>query len=165
MAEPVTAIRVARPDEIEAVARLNWSVWHETQAPLQPPAVAAHRELSYFLRRTLALPQPPVVAITDVSLRGFGAWTGSLLGQLFVAADARGSGVGAELLAACERAIAGSGHRRATLLVIKGNERAQAFYERHGWIVLAASVIDAATSDGSVPVEVIEMSKVLSTLG
>jgi GNAT superfamily N-acetyltransferase len=44
-----------------------------------------------------------------------------------------GSGLGRELLAAGEGALAGAGHRRALLWVLDGNIRARAFYERQGW--------------------------------
>jgi GNAT superfamily N-acetyltransferase len=44
-----------------------------------------------------------------------------------------GSGLGRELLAAGEGALADAGHRRALLWVLDGNTRARAFYERQGW--------------------------------
>lgn len=43
------------------------------------------------------------------------------------------SGVGHALLDAAERRIADVGHERAYLWVLDGNERADAFYARHGW--------------------------------
>ena len=147
-ARPPIDIRSARGDEIETVGRLYWSVWHETHAPLQPAAVAAYRDAGFFLARMRALPQPPLVAIGDGVIIGFGGWSGRILGQLFVAGEERGNGVGARLLAACEQAIADSGHGRASLFVVKGNDFARAFYIRHGWQDVSARVSDAATHDG-----------------
>ena len=153
------SIRFARSDEMDAVARLYWSVCHETQAPLQPATVAAFRDERFFTRRVTDLPQAPLVAIAGGRIVGFGGWTGRQLGQLFVAAEGRASGIGATLLAASERAMAESGQRQANLLVLRGNDRARRFYERHGWTVVSATVSDAATFDGPVPVEALEMTK------
>jgi GNAT superfamily N-acetyltransferase len=44
-----------------------------------------------------------------------------------------GKGVGRDLLAAGEEALAAAGHWRALLWVLDGNTRARAFYERQGW--------------------------------
>jgi GNAT superfamily N-acetyltransferase len=44
-----------------------------------------------------------------------------------------GSGLGRELLAAGEGALAEAGHQRALLWVLDGNTRARSFYERQGW--------------------------------
>ena len=45
----------------------------------------------------------------------------------------RGSGVAALLLTEAERQIAAAGHDVAFLVVVRGNDRAQAFYARQGW--------------------------------
>ena len=43
------------------------------------------------------------------------------------------SGVGAALLISAERRMTEAGHTRAHLWVLDGNDRADAFYARHGW--------------------------------
>ena len=161
-ARPPIDIRTARADEIETVGRLYWPVWHESHAPLQPAAVAAYRDIGFFLARMRALPQPPLVAIGDGVIVGFGGWSGRILGQLFVAGEARGSGVGARLLVECEQAIAAAGHAEASLFVVRGNERAQAFYRIHGWKDVSVRVSDAATHGGPIALKSFEMAKDLS---
>ena len=44
------------------------------------------------------------------------------------------TGAGHALLEAAEQRISDSGYRRAYLWVLDGNERADAFYARHGWV-------------------------------
>ena len=43
------------------------------------------------------------------------------------------TGVGHALMTAAEESLRSSGFRTASLWVLDGNERAAAFYERHGW--------------------------------
>jgi GNAT superfamily N-acetyltransferase len=72
--------------------------------------------------------------------------------QVYVAADHRGTGVAALLLAEAERIIAANGHRRAWLAVVAGNERARRFYQRSGWTDEGLFEYAAATADGTIPV-------------
>src|SRR5262245_61887435 len=51
-----STLRLATTDESPAVARLYWSVWQATQAPLQPAGVAAMRDEAYFLDRVRGFP-------------------------------------------------------------------------------------------------------------
>ena len=46
----------------------------------------------------------------------------------------RGTGVATALLTEAERQIAAGGHDVAWLAVVRGNDRAQAFYARQGWV-------------------------------
>ncbi|MBN9153421.1 MAG: GNAT family N-acetyltransferase [Microbacterium sp.] len=43
------------------------------------------------------------------------------------------TGVGHALVIAAEHALTAAGYRKASLWVLDGNDRAAAFYERHGW--------------------------------
>ena len=58
--------------------------------------------------------------------------TGELWG-IYALPDAWSSGVGHALITAVERELADAGHATAYLWVLDGNDRASAFYERHGW--------------------------------
>ena len=96
--------------------------------------------------------------------QGFRRLDGESAWPPFVAADARGSGVGAELpRAACERAIGRSracpGHSAGH----QGKRAKQAFLRAFCWVVSAAPVSTLPPVTGAVPVEVIEMSKALAT--
>ncbi|MGE3771822.1 MAG: GNAT family N-acetyltransferase [Gammaproteobacteria bacterium] len=58
----------------------------------------------------------------------------ALLEDMVVAPDVRGRGVGGELLEAAVRYARDRGCRRITLLTDADNDRAQAFYRRHGFV-------------------------------
>ena len=53
--------------------------------------------------------------------------------ELYLRADARARGGGAELLVAAEQALAAEGCPRLQLQLGASNERARAFYQRHGY--------------------------------
>src|SRR5262245_16399103 len=53
--------------------------------------------------------------------------------QVYVHPAFRGTGVAGLLLTEAERQIADAGHDVAWLAVVRGNDRAQAFYARQGW--------------------------------
>jgi ribosomal protein S18 acetylase RimI-like enzyme len=54
--------------------------------------------------------------------------------QVYVDRAYRGTTVATLLLTEAERQIAAGGHDIAFLVVVRGNERAQAFYSRQGWV-------------------------------
>ena len=54
--------------------------------------------------------------------------------QVYVDRAFRGTGVANLLLTEAERQIAAAGHAVAFLVVVRGNDRAQAFYARQGWV-------------------------------
>jgi GNAT superfamily N-acetyltransferase len=128
-----TSPRRAIPPDLSAVARLYHAVWHETHAPLMPAEEAARRTVAFFTERMSALLPSTMLVETDGSLAGFASWSGDLLGQIYVAAPYRGSGLAAMLLTAAENAMASEGTDEAELHCIRGNERARCFYERMGW--------------------------------
>jgi GNAT superfamily N-acetyltransferase len=49
-------------------------------------------------------------------------------------AEAWGTGLGRELMAAACRGLAAAGYEQATLWVLAGNARARRFYDRAGWV-------------------------------
>jgi GNAT superfamily N-acetyltransferase len=126
-------IRSAGADEVSKVARFYHDVWHATQAPLQDRAVAGLRDLAWFTRRLKAASAPPLIALLDGRLVGFAAWTGDLLGQLFVAAPDQGQGIGRGLLLGAEIRMHEEGTKLAHLHCLVGNSRARRFYEKNGW--------------------------------
>jgi ribosomal protein S18 acetylase RimI-like enzyme len=66
-----------------------------------------------------------------VLVAAYGLAASPYLASIGVAPDARGRGVGSELLRFIERHFAGRGH--LFLLVSSFNDRARALYERHGY--------------------------------
>jgi putative acetyltransferase len=74
------------------------------------------------------------VAEIDGAIAGFVMVSGGEAEQVYVDRAFRGSGVAAQLLTEAERQIAAAGHDEAWLVVVRGNDRAQAFYAKQGWV-------------------------------
>jgi GNAT superfamily N-acetyltransferase len=146
-----TVIRPATEAERLAIAELYWTVWRETQAPLQPAEVSALRDRHFFVARVLNFPTPPLAAFVADELAGFAACQGAYLGQLYLGPRARGLGLGRALLAASEAAMRAAGHRLATLRCLVGNP-ARSFYERNGWSLDREATEMVETRSGACPV-------------
>ncbi|WP_171070415.1 GNAT family N-acetyltransferase [Methylobacterium terricola] len=136
-------IRPAGAPDLVSLAALYHRVWHETHGSHMPRAERDARDERFFLNRMASL-MPNVVVCEDAgTIVGFVAWTGSLLGQLFLDAHARGSGSARSLIEAAESGLRAQGVAEAELHCLVGNERAKRFYERGGWHVseiMAAAV-------------------------
>ncbi|MEJ6394323.1 GNAT family N-acetyltransferase [Gymnodinialimonas sp. 2305UL16-5] len=143
-------VRDAEAGELDALAALWHDAWHDGHAVIVPKDLVALRTLDDFRAR---LP-----AMLD-ALRTIGP-VGAPLGlcviredemqQLFVAAEARGTGVAAQLLADAERRLAQAGVSEAWLDAAIGNDRAIRFYERAGWAKsrIADEPLDTAEGKG-----------------
>lgn len=76
-----------------------------------------------------------VVGFLSLSTTGhFGGETDGYIGELMVDEACEGHGIGRALVAAAERLAAADGHRCLTLTTGAANDRAIAFYERHGFV-------------------------------
>ena len=132
---------IAEPDEAEPVARLlaAFRTWYGKDWPSDNAFHASverlieQRDTEYLL----AAPHDdaPPAAVAQLRYR-FSVWTAAedcWLEDLFVAEEARGTGLGRALvLAAIDRAAA-RGCRRIELDVDDGNESARALYESLGF--------------------------------
>ncbi|GGD27877.1 GNAT family N-acetyltransferase [Aureimonas glaciei] len=121
--------------EADRVAALWHDSWHDGHAALLPPPIVAQRDLGSFAARLVPLAAQSMVAVEDGTIVGFGALVEDEIDQLFVARDARGTTVAAGLLAALEDRLRDAGVTRAEVQCLQGNDRALAFYARHGWNV------------------------------
>lgn len=74
--------------------------------------------------------------------------------QLYVSADARGSGVAAALLADGEERLARTGTETAWLACAIGNDRAARFYEKSGWRRTGTVVYQAEAAGATIPLDV-----------
>jgi GNAT superfamily N-acetyltransferase len=164
MSSEAITIRPATGAERLAIGELYWSVWRETQAPLQPAEVTARRDRDFFITRVANFPVPPLAAFVADELAGFAACQGAYLGQLYLGPRARGLGLGRALLMASEAAMRAEGHRLATLRCIVGNP-ARAFYERNGWGVDREVIETIETGSGAFPVSSWLMMKRLDRPG
>ena len=147
-------VRAAQEREIDHLARIWYDGWHEAHAQIVPAELTRLRTLESFRDRLLAaLPDLRVVGPPGEPL-GFCIVQGDELYQLFVAAESRGTGVAAALVADAEARLAESGVEIAWLACAIGNQRAANFYEKCGWHRAGNMINHAETSDGSFPLEV-----------
>lgn len=150
-------VRDAREGDAEGIARVHVDAWRETYAGLVPDRFfgeAAFEQRREMWTRYLAMdpsPGPLAVAIAKDQIIGF-ANAGSARGPdaekghppardlhlyaIYVLAAAHGTGVGRALVEAT------LGEQPAQLWVAADNERAIAFYRRHGFEADGVEVAD-----------------------
>lgn len=126
-------LRPARPEDAAAVARIWESAWRDAHLGHVSDELVAMRTPESFAARAAARVPQTAVAETGGVIAGFVTAAGDEVEQLFVAAEHRGTGVAALLLAEGERRVAEQGHGRVWLAVVTGNARARRFYARQGW--------------------------------
>jgi GNAT superfamily N-acetyltransferase len=147
-------VRAAEEDDVEALARLWWSGWRDAHLDILPEELARLRTLDSFRERTrLALADVRTVGPVGAPV-GFHLLKGDELYQLYVAAEARGSGVAAALIADAEARLRARGVDVAWLACAIGNARAARFYEKAGWRMAGVANVPTETSTGLYPLEV-----------
>lgn len=142
---PTCSVRQATAEDAEALARLHLECWRETYAHLLSPGFMTGQGVEGRLamwRHLLAGPHAArhFVAVDGGRLVGF---AGSLppedgvreqteLWGIYLLASHQGRGLGQALLDAT------IGHEAAALWVAEENPRAQAFYQRNGFVFTGA---------------------------
>jgi ribosomal protein S18 acetylase RimI-like enzyme len=153
--EPVLeAVRPADETELDQLARVWFQSWQDAHAAIVPAELTRARTLESFAQRLGGLLFDTRVVGPVGSPVGFCIVKDDELYQLFVAAEARGSGVAAALIADAERVLADRGVRTAWLACAIGNERAARFYEKFGWRRSGTIVSQLETTAGVIPLEV-----------
>ena len=147
-------LRPADPAEIDRLARLWYDAWQDAHAAILPAELARVRTLESFADRLRARLAHVRVAEVDGAPVGFSMIKDDELYQLFVSAQARGSGVAAALTADAEAQLAKAGVATAWLACAIGNERAARFYEKNGWRRTGTVVSHLDTTAGVFPLEV-----------
>lgn len=141
---PLT-LRPARPEDAPELARLHVAVWRETYAALAPAQAMALLDEALRLRQWQAALEDPdracFLAENDGAVLGMvatGAPVEPVFGplgeirHLYVAARARGLGLGARLLQAGRDRVSQDGFVGAGLGVVAQNRTARAFYAARG---------------------------------
>ncbi len=103
------------------------------------------------------------VLVVNGATSGFSMTRDAEVYQFYVAADARGTGVGAALMRDAEARLAAAGVETAWLACAIGNERAARFYEKRGWRLAGTMVVDTVTSEGMFPLAVWRYEKRLDS--
>jgi ribosomal protein S18 acetylase RimI-like enzyme len=135
VADPI--LRPATPDDVDAVAALFHQGWHDAHPGLVPEGLTERRTAEAFRDRVaqrVAETDETTIAEVDGTVAGFIMVAGDEAEQVYVAREFRGTTVASLLLAEAERQIAAAGFDLAWLAVVRGNDRAQAFYARQGWV-------------------------------
>jgi GNAT superfamily N-acetyltransferase len=135
VADPI--LRPATTDDVEAITDLFHRGWHDAHPGRVPDGLTERRTPDAFrdrVARRVAETDETTVAEVDGTIAGFIMVAGDEAEQVYVDRAYRGTGLAATLLTEAERQIAAGGHDVAWLAVVRGNDRAQAFYARQGWV-------------------------------
>ncbi|MBC7279960.1 GNAT family N-acetyltransferase [Hoeflea sp.] len=127
-------IRPAKPEDRAAIVEILHHGWHDGHAHLVSPEVLPLRTLECIDDIYGASEDVFYVAQEKDRILGFVAINGDELTKLFIARNARGSGVAEKLMAFGEARIAENGFAVARLLCQVGNVPAEKFYARTGWV-------------------------------
>ena len=158
-------IRNAKEVEIEQLAKLWYDGWQDAHTSILPAELARHRTLESFRDRLqLALPNVRVAGTIGGQPLGLSIIRDDELYQFYVSANARGSGLAAELLADAEARLIANGVETAWLACAIGNERAARFYEKNGWRRVGNMTNKLETPDGLFLLEVWRYEKELPQL-
>ena len=154
-------VRAAHAGEVDQLAKLWHDAWQDGHAGIVPAELTRLRTLESFRERMRAsLPEVRVVGPPGEPV-GFCTVRGDELYQLFVASEARGSGVAAALMADAEGRLREKGVDTAWLACAIGNERAARFYEKRGWRRVGTMVSRLETPEGTFPLKVWRYEKSL----
>jgi GNAT superfamily N-acetyltransferase len=151
--------RPAAEAELDATARLWREAWQDAHAAHVPAALVRARTLADFRRRLGLMGDQLRIAGPAGRPLGLCAIDGDEIYQLFVAASARGTGLGARLLAEGEARLAGFGVAEARLDCLAANTAAAAFYARQGWRDTGTAPLALTTPDGPFEVDCIVFRK------
>ncbi len=154
-------VRNAEEQEIDALAKIWHDGWNDAHAEIVPPALRRVRTLESFIERVRAALQTVRVVGPAGAPLGFSMTKDDELYQLYVSAEARGSGVAKVLIADAEAQLSEAGYKTAWLACAIGNDRAARFYEKSGWRRVGNMINHLETSGGAFDLEVWRYEKPL----
>jgi GNAT superfamily N-acetyltransferase len=147
------SVRPAQAAEIDHLAKVWYDGWQDAHARILPAELTRIRTVESLRDRLqAALPDVRVVGPFPTPV-GFCIVKGDELYQLYLSAEACGSGVAAALMADAEARFAEEGVDIAWLACAIGNDRAARFYEKCGWR-RAGTVIYEPDAANGMPLEV-----------
>jgi GNAT superfamily N-acetyltransferase len=155
-------VRSAEEHELDSLAKVWYDSWNDAHAHLVPAELTRLRTPANFRERLKeSLPHIRVVGPPGAPV-GFCMIKDDELYELFVAAQARGTGVAAALIADGEAQLARAGVETAWLACVIGNERAARFYEKCGWRRVGTMINRAETPDRVFDIEAWRYEKPLA---
>ena len=126
-------IRPAKPQDRATIVEILHHGWHDGHAHLVPPELLQYRTLECIDDMYGSSTDTFYVAEDD-GILGLVAVNGEELTKLFIARDARGTGVAEKMMTFGAQKIGENGFAAAKLLYLVGNAPAERFYARTGWI-------------------------------
>lgn len=142
-------VRAAEAPDIDHLAKVWYDGWQDAHAKILPAELARLRTLESF-RERLSAGLANVRAMGSLgSPLGFCWLKDDELYQLYVSAEARGSGIAAALVADAEVQLVKNGVKTAWLACAIGNDRAARFYEKCGWRRVGNMINHAETAEGT----------------
>ena len=152
-------VRVATRDDAASITRVRIDTWRAAYAGLMAQEILDAMDAERETERRLArwdemhdeLHACDLLAEIDGVAAGWASIGPSIDGDrprdgqvyaIYARPEHWSRGVGHALLVTAERRLRSSGFRKAHLWVLDGNERAAAFYERHGWREDGATMTD-----------------------
>ena len=126
-------VRPAEEQEIDQLANIWYQGWLDAHDQIVPAELKRIRTRESFGPRLKALLSSVRVAGPPGAPLGLCIVKDDELYQLYVSAEARGSGVAAALISHAEALLAEAGYETAWLACAIGNDRAARFYEKCGW--------------------------------
>ncbi|HET6837146.1 MAG TPA: GNAT family N-acetyltransferase [Gemmatimonadales bacterium] len=156
-------VRTTNEAEVDVLARIWYDGWQDAHAGILPEKLKRVRTLESFRERVgAALPDVRVAGPAGAPV-GLCIIKGDELYQLYVSAEARGSGIAAGLLGEAEARMARNGVATAWLACAIGNHRAARFYEKCGWQRVGNMINRLETPHGIFELEVWRYEKTLTT--
>lgn len=147
----MVVLRAATPDDAPGLAQLHVRVWRDTYRDLAPPEALARldetrREEQW--RAHLSRPAPAGAILAEeagevVGLVGYGPASNPVfagraeIGNLYVDAAQRGTGLGRRLMQAAFSTLAAGGAEAVGLAVVRQNLTARRFYAALGGVEVA----------------------------
>ena len=156
-------VRDAEEADISRLAQIWYDGWQDAHARILPAELRRLRTLESFSARLAEHLGDVRVAGAIGSPLGFCMSKGAELYQLYVSADARGTGLAAALVADAEEKFREEDIETAWLACAIGNERAARFYEKCGWRRVGTMTSQLPTQEGVFPLDVWRYEKVIAT--
>jgi GNAT superfamily N-acetyltransferase len=154
-------VRDAHESELDELATVWYEAWRDGHEAVVPAELTRRRTRERFRDRLQAALAEVRVAGPIGAPAGFSMLKGGELYQLFVRAQARGSGVAAALIADAEARLLERGVETAWLTCAIGNERAARFYEKCGWYHSGTVIEELDTPEGTLRLQVWRYEKQL----